>query len=147
MKRRNFLKNIGCLSATPLLLNGLPVNPFATTSMLPLLTCQGIDERILVIIFLKGGNDGINTAVPIEQYDVYSNIRPDLALANSGSNAIIPLDNTLPIEDQVGLHPIMTSFKDMYDNGLARMVQGVGYPLPNQSHFKSTDLWAFRRGW
>ncbi len=141
MKRRNFIKNIGQLSAAPLVFNGLSLNPFATPSMLSLLNCEGIGDRALVVIFLKGGNDGINTIVPINQFDTYVANRPDIALPETGINGVIPLDSTLPIEDQVGLHPAMTAFKDMYDNGKARLVQSVGYPSPNQSHFKSTDLW------
>lgn len=141
MKRRNFLKNISRLSAAPLLLNGLPISSFAATSMLPLLNCQGIDERVLVVLFLKGGNDGINTIVPINQYDTYATIRPDIALANTGANSIINLDTTLTLDDQVGLNPSMTAFKTMYENAQARLIQGVGYPDYNQSHFKSTDLW------
>lgn len=141
MKRRNFLKNIGQLSATPLVLNGLSLNPFATPSMLSLLNCDGIAERVLVVIFLKGGNDGINTIVPINQYDTYVANRPDIALPETGSNGLITLDSGLALEDQVGLHPAMTAFKDLYDDGKARLIQGVGYPLHNQSHFKSTDLW------
>ena len=141
MKRRNFLKNIGRVSAAPMVLNGLPVSSFATTSMLPLFNCQGVEDRILVLLFLKGGNDGINTLVPIEQYDTYINLRPGIGLADSGANGIISLDATLSLEDQIGLHPAMTGFKDMYDAGKAALVQGVGYPSYNQSHFKSTDLW------
>ena len=141
MKRRNFIKNISRLSAAPLVLNGLPLSSFATSSMLPLLNCQGINDRILVILFLKGGNDGINTIVPIDQYDTYATIRPDIALANTGSNAIVNLDTTLALEDQVGLHPTMTAFKNMYESDQARLIQAVGYPSYNQSHFKSTDLW------
>lgn len=141
MKRRNFLKNIGRLSATPMVLNGLPLSSFATTSMLPLLNCQGIDERVLVLVFLKGGNDGLNTVVPIQQYDTYINLRPSIGLAISGTNGVLSLDDTLPLEDQVGVHPAMTAFKEMYDAGKASLIQGVGYPSYNQSHFKSTDLW------
>ncbi|MEO0775968.1 MAG: DUF1501 domain-containing protein [Bacteroidota bacterium] len=141
MKRRNFLKNIGRLSSAPLVLNGLAVSPFASPSMLQLLNCQGIDERVLVIVFLKGGNDGLNTLVPINQYGVYQGLRPDIALPEAGANGLINLDSGLALADQVGLHPAMTAFKDMYDGGQARVLQGIGYPSFNQSHFKSTDLW------
>ncbi|MEM9822093.1 MAG: DUF1501 domain-containing protein [Bacteroidota bacterium] len=141
MKRRNFLKNVGGLSLAPLVLNGTPLHSFTGSSMFPLVDCQGISDRVMVIVFLKGANDGINTLVPINQYDTYANIRPDIKITNTGGNAYIPLDATLAIEDQVGLHPSMLSFKNMYDAGLASLVQGVGYPSPNRSHFKSTDLW------
>ncbi len=141
MKRRKFLRNIGAVSAAPILLNGLPVQSFATPGMLSMLNCDGIGDRVLVVLFMKGGNDGINTLVPINQYDTYVNHRPDIHLENSGANSIINLDSNLSIEDQIGLNPGMTSFKSMYDDGMANIVQSVGYANVNQSHFKSTDLW------
>ena len=141
MKRRNFLKNIGRLSSAPLVLNGLAVSPFASPSMLQLLNCQGIAERVLVIVFLTGGNAGLNTLVPINQYGVYQGLRPDIALPEAGAIGLINLDSGVALADQVGLHPAMTAFKDMYDGGQARVLQGIGYPSFNQSHFKSTDLW------
>ncbi len=137
MKRRNFLNNITKLSAAPILLNGLPLRSFASPSFLPS-NCQGIGDRVMVIIFLKGGNDGLNTIIPVDQYSRYANLRPDIRI-NAGN--YINLDTTLPIGDQVGLNPAMTSFKAMYDNGQASLIQAVGYPGFNQSHFKSTDLW------
>ena len=137
MKRRNFINNITKLSAAPLLLNGVPLRSFASPDFLPP-SCQGIGDRVMVIIFLKGGNDGLNTIIPVDQYSRYANLRPDIRI-DAGS--YINLDTTLPVEDQVGLNPAMTSFKAMYDNGQASLIQGVGYPGFNQSHFKSTDLW------
>ena len=141
MKRRKFLRNIGAFSAAPLVLNGLPLNPFATPSMLSMLNCDGIDERILVVVFLKGGNDGVNTLVPINQYDTYATHRPDIKLNNTGANAITNLDSTIPLADQVGVQPKAMALKEMYDDGIAAVIQAVGYPNINQSHFKSTDLW------
>lgn len=142
MKRRNFLKNIGKLSSTPLILNGIGLSPFATKSMLDMLTtCDGVEDRTLVVLFLKGGNDGLNTLLPVDQYSTYINHRPNIGLAESGTGAYINLDTTLDVADQVGIHPQITSFKDMYDAGKARVVQAVGYPDFDQSHFKSTDLW------
>lgn len=141
MKRRKFINNIARLSAAPLLLNGLSVHSFATPSMLSLRSCQGVSERVLVLIFLKGGNDGLNTIIPVENYSFYANHRPTLRIKDSGTNSYIPLDTTLPLADQVGLHPALTSFKSLYDDGYANVIQGVGYPMNNQSHFKSRDLW------
>ena len=137
MKRRKFINNLSKLSAAPLLLNGLPLHSFISPSLLPP-NCQGISDRVMVIIFMKGGNDGLNTIVPIDQFSRYANLRPDIRL-NQGN--LINLDTTLDIADQVGLHPSMTPFKAMYDVGQASLIQAVGYPNPNQSHFKSTDLW------
>ncbi len=141
MKRRNFLRNTLALSSGPLWLNQLPIKAFATESMLPLLDCQGVNDRILVLLFFKGGNDGINTIFPSDQYDSYIGHRPQIALANSGNNPFIPLDSTLSLQDQVGIHPVMGNFKAMYEAGNASIIQAVGYPNSNGSHFKSTDLW------
>ncbi len=141
MKRRDFLKNSMAMSAGSFLLSNLPFRAFASESMIPLLNCPNINDRVLVILFLKGGNDGLNTLVPINQYDTYAGYRPGIKLSDTGTNAFVPLDNTLPLADQVGLHPVMSSFKSMYDNAQARIIQRVGYPNSNGSHFKSTDLW------
>jgi uncharacterized protein (DUF1501 family) len=142
MQRRKFLKNIGALSSAPLFLQGLPINAFSTASMLPLLDCQGINDRVMVVIFLKGANDGLNTIIPANQYDDYVIKRPNIKLNNVGeSNGIINLDTTVDISRQVGIHPTMTAFKNMYDSGIANVIQAVGYPQPNKSHFKATDLW------
>lgn len=140
MKRRDFLRNSTNLSVGSILINKMPLSAFATPAMLPLL-CEGIEERILVIVFLDGGNDGLNTIIPVDNYGDYYNLRPDIAIPEVGTGAYIPLDGTLPLADQVGIHPSMTAFKTMYDNGRAALIQGVGYPDSNGSHFKSTDLW------
>jgi uncharacterized protein (DUF1501 family) len=94
------------------------------------------DDHILVVIQLSGGNDGLNTVIPFgmpEYYRARSGIgiaeKDALKLGGSGG------------ADGIGLHPQMTAIKDMYDNGLAAVVQGVGYPNPNRSHFKSMDIW------
>lgn len=142
MKRRNFLKIFPPLTITPFVVNGFPLKPYANHRLAQLLSsCDGVEDRVLVLIQLKGGNDGINTVVPVNQYDVYANLRPLIHLPNTGNNKYIDLDNTLPGADQVGLHPAMTGLKSLYDDGRLALVQGVGYAQPNQSHFKSTDLW------
>jgi uncharacterized protein (DUF1501 family) len=142
MRRRTFLKHAGQLGLGSIALQGLPIKSFATASMLPLLDCQGINDRAMVVVFLKGANDGLNTIVPINQYDDYAAKRPTIKLPNVGqSNGLINLDTTLAIEKEVGIHPMMTAFKSMYESDRASIIQAVGYPSPNKSHFKSTDLW------
>jgi uncharacterized protein (DUF1501 family) len=89
------------------------------------------DDRILVVIQLGGGNDGINTVVPFGD-DNYYRLRKTLA---------ITADGTLKLNDSVGLHPSMAKLKSLYDDGRVAIVQGVGYPNPNRSHFRSTDIW------
>ena len=141
MKRRNFLKYTAPLAATPLMLTGAPgIRPFATPKMLAALTddCDVVKERVLVLIQLKGGNDGLNTVIPIEQYDTYANLRPNLKFNESD---LVNLDTTLAIEDQVALSPAMTEISDMYNEGKVNIIQGVNYDNPNLSHFHSRDLY------
>ena len=138
MKRRNFIK----LTSTASALSLLPTEVFALFNSAGLKTCPNVNAKKIVLIQLSGANDGLNTVIPINQYDTYAYLRPNIKLNNiGGSNGIINLDSTLAIENQVGLHPSLTGFKSLYDNGLMRLIQGVGYPIQDKSHFKSTDLW------
>jgi uncharacterized protein (DUF1501 family) len=142
MKRRNFLKIAAPATLTPFVVNGHSLRPFANSKMANILnTCEGVEDRALILIQLKGGNDGMNTIIPINQYDAYANLRPNIKVADTGTKKYINLDTTLKNSRQVGLHPVMTKVKEMYDQGMVSVIQGVGYELPNQSHFKATDLW------
>ncbi len=89
------------------------------------------DERVLVVLQLAGGNDGLNTLVPITA-DPYFRARPGLALK--------PAD-TLRLDDDYALHPEAVGLKSLYDHGLLALIHAVGYPNPNRSHFQSTDIW------
>ncbi|GMV26485.1 MAG: hypothetical protein AMXMBFR58_25160 [Phycisphaerae bacterium] len=91
------------------------------------------DDRILVVVQLGGGNDGLNTVVPYGMNQYYR-ARPAIAIAEKDA---LKLSGS----DGIGVHPAMTALREMYDNGLAAVVQGVGYPNPNRSHFKSMDIW------
>ena len=142
MQRRNFLKILPAAGIAPFTVNGFPMRPFSNSQMSRILnTCEGVEDRVLVLIQLKGGNDGINTIIPINQYDRYAELRPLIKVPETGGDRFIRLDNTLPLADQVGLHPVMTGVKSLYDKGWAHVVQGVGYENINGSHFKGTDLW------
>ena len=94
MKRRKFLKISAPLTASPLLINGIPFSSIkASPSLMSLTTCDNIEDRVLVIVQIAGGNDGINTIVPLEQYDTYAIQRPNIKLNNVGAtNGIINLD-------------------------------------------------------
>jgi len=139
MKRRNFLKIFPAATVTPFVVNGHALRPFANSKMARLLSsCEGVEDRVLVLIQLKGGNDGLNTIIPINQYDTYANLRPSIGIPES---AFINLDSTLSNDDQVGVHPSLLKIKELYEKGWATVVQGVGYESMNQSHFKGTDLW------
>jgi hypothetical protein len=138
MKRRNFIK----LSATATALTMLPTDVFALFKSAGMASCPNVNAKKLVLIQLSGANDGLNTVVPINQYGTYSALRPTIKLNNVGTtNGLIQLDSTLSLADQVGLHPSLTGFKSLYDAGLMRVIQGVGYPSQDKSHFKSTDLY------
>jgi len=91
----------------------------------------GRDNPILILIQLAGGNDGLNTVVPYTN-DNYYKARPIIA---------IPKKQVLTLSDTLGLHPNMTGFKSLYDAGNLSVVSGVGYPNPNRSHFRSTEIW------
>lgn len=140
MKRRKFLHIAGALSPAPFVLNSMPVKAFSSIALNAALSCSEVQNRALVIIQMRGGNDGLNTIIPVDAYGTYADLRPDIKIPESGTEGYINLDTTLDIQDQVGLHPAMTGIKSLYDNGMAHVVQGAGYPIHNRSHFKSTDL-------
>ena len=89
------------------------------------------DGRILVLVQLAGGNDGLNTVVPFAD-DAYRRARPGVGI---GEGAALKLD------DGLGLHPQMGGMKEIYDAGRLAILQGVGYPNPDRSHFRSMDIW------
>jgi len=89
------------------------------------------NDRILVVLQLSGGNDGINTVIPYASDD-YHRARPALRFAP---------DRVLKINGNIGLHPGLAPLKSLYDDGHAAIIQGVGYPNPNRSHFRSMEIW------
>src|SRR4051795_8209298 len=88
-------------------------------------------DNILVVIEMTGGNDGLNTVIPYAD-DLYHKARPTLRHAK---DAVIRLD------DHVGLHPRMTGLRPLWEKGQLAVVQGVGYPNPDRSHFEAMDIW------
>ncbi len=140
MNRRKFLQMASLAGVgTPFLLNGMPtrfLNQFLDFNV----NCDAVNDRVLVILRMAGANDGLNTVIPVSQYDTYANLRPNIKIANIGSGSYINLDNTVASTKQVGLHPSMTGFKSLYDSGKLTLMNGVGYPNPNYSHFRSENL-------
>ena len=98
------------------------------------------DERILVVVQLSGGNDGLNTVIPYGDPE-YHAARPSIALGEPGKakngGAALELDR----DRGIGLHPNLTGLKELHDDGRLAVVAGVGYPNPNRSHFASMDIW------
>jgi uncharacterized protein (DUF1501 family) len=92
---------------------------------------QPAKDTVLVVCQFSGGNDGLNTVVPYSD-DTYYALRPNLA---------IPREKVLQIGQPVGLHSAMTGLAELYKEGKVAIIQGVGYPRPNRSHFKSMEIW------
>ena len=96
------------------------------------------EDHILVVLQLSGGNDGLNTVVPFRD-DNYARARPGIAIRERDVVELQRLGGGRATG--LGLHPNLRSIKELYDDGLCSIVQGVGYPNPNRSHFKSMDIW------
>jgi uncharacterized protein (DUF1501 family) len=123
---------VSTVSTVPIFLSRSSTVMAQTTGPLP--TNPGIPEdRVLVVVQLSGGNDGLNTVIPFGLDNYYTN-RSGLAVRESD---LITLDTNTGI----GLHPSLRPIHDMIGNGLASIVQGVGYPNPIRSHFASMDVW------
>ncbi|MDQ2872054.1 MAG: hypothetical protein M3R35_02870, partial [Candidatus Eremiobacteraeota bacterium] len=128
MKRSKFL--LGSLSG--LTLTASTQSIFARAlAQAPLPGLPGGEDRVLVLVNLQGGNDGLNCVVPHGNAAYYA-ARPRIG---------VPQGQVLGIDAQIGLNPTMRSFKGMYDKGMVAIVQGVGYPNPDHSHFRSTEIW------
>lgn len=135
MKRRDFIKSSAPIGLAPFFVNGMSMKAFGASPLLSLLAQKSIENgKVLVLVQLNGGNDGLNTVIPLDQYSNLFKARQNVAIEE---NRILKLDGT----DKTGFHPSMTGLRDMYDDGLVSVVQDVGYPDPNFSHFRSTDIW------
>ena len=137
MKRRDFLKrSIPAATVIPALLEGYSVRAFTGhSSLMQSLMLPPVDtDHVLVIVQLNGGNDGLNTVIPLSNYSAYYNARTNIAIPQ---NRVLALDSYT----QAGLHPGMTGFQALYNEGKLAILQAVGYPSPNFSHFRATDIW------
>lgn len=137
MDRRKFLK--GYLPAgvmIPSFVNGMGFRAFESghTFLNNMLLPAGDNDRVLVVIQLNGGNDGLNTVIPLQYFDRYVNARKNIFIDQS---KVLKLDGI----HNVGLHPSMTGMQRLYNEGKLHVVQSVGYPQPNFSHFRATDIW------
>ncbi|MCB0477526.1 MAG: DUF1501 domain-containing protein [Crocinitomicaceae bacterium] len=125
MKRREFIRNTS-LGA---------IGTFFIPEFLRGMDWMNLDEgnqfRKLIVIQLSGGNDGLNTIIPFEN-DLYYNLRPQISISK---NEVIKLN------DELGLNPNMGEFHKLFKDGLVSIVNSVGYPNPNRSHFRSMDIW------
>ena len=128
MKRRDFLKQSTLASSmffVPQFLKAFENNSFKV-----------FNTKKLVIVQLKGGNDGLNTVVPFTN-DIYHNKRNKIALQTN---------DIFKITDEVGLHKSLSPLRNLFDKGFLSILNNVGYPNPNLSHFRSTDIWQTASG-
>jgi len=133
MKRREFLSRGVPAATLPFLVGGFRCTAYGRSRLLDVLAAAGAEtDRVLVLIQLNGGNDGLNTVIPLDQYS---------AIAAARSNIMIDEASVLRLTNATGLHPAMTGLQGLYNNGALAVVQGVSYPNPNLSHFRATDIW------
>ncbi len=124
MKRREFIR-FGALSAASL---AIPSAMWANSGI--------PKERIVVLVELEGGNDGLNTVIPYQDPHYYE-LRGTLA---------VPKEEVLALDERLGLHPKLSKLKEIWDEEELAIVLGVGYPDPNRSHFRSIDIWTTASG-
>jgi uncharacterized protein (DUF1501 family) len=141
MKRRSFLKKLPIAASIPFTIAGIPMRVMADNPLTQVLKTLDTD-KVLIILQMHGGNDGLNSLIPVENYEGYYKARPNIAIpAKNSIRSYIPLDSTLPANAQVGLHPDMSAMKAMYDRAMVNIVQGVSYKNNNGSHFRGRDIW------
>lgn len=123
IKRREFIQ-VGSLATASFMVPKF-LKAFERSAVVP------PGNRVVVILQLSGGNDGLNTVIPVRN-DIYYRSRPRLGIAKG---------KALSLTDEVGLHPSLTVFKQVYDDGSLGILNSVGYPNPDRSHFRSMDIW------
>ncbi|AUC78907.1 twin-arginine translocation pathway signal [Nonlabens sp. MB-3u-79] len=130
--RRTFLQALGIAGAGAFTLGGSQISS-AMTSPITAALAASTNDRVLVVIRLKGGNDGLNTIVPVYDYSTYAANRASIAL---------PQNSLYNLSPDFGLPSFMSSLQSRWGNGEMKIVHGVGYPGQNLSHFRSSDIWA-----
>lgn len=133
MKRRDFIRRSLIGTAIPFMLGGYSIKAFGRTPWLDEILASSVDtDRVLVLIQLNGGNDGLNTVIPLDQYSLYQAARSNIAVQEA---------QALKLTAATGLHPQMGPLQSVYTDQKLRVVQSVGYATPDYSHFRSTDIW------
>jgi uncharacterized protein (DUF1501 family) len=123
IKRKTFLQ-VGSLATAALMLPKF-LKAFENRAMVP------AGNKVVVVLQLSGGNDGLNTVIPVRN-DLYYKARPGLAIDQA---------KALSLDDNTGIHPALEAFKSLYDAGNLAIINSVGYPNPDRSHFRSMDIW------
>jgi uncharacterized protein (DUF1501 family) len=123
IKRKEFIQ-IGSLATASMLMPKF-LKAFEGQALVP------AGNKVMVMLQLSGGNDGLNTVIPVRN-DLYYKARPSLGIEKA---------KALLMGDEAGLHPALTGFKELYDDGSLGILNNVGYPNPDRSHFRSMDIW------
>lgn len=138
MKRRKFIKLTSTASAAGL----LPIQLNTSFKFLNTLTNCDLSNRKIVLVDLAGGNDGLNTLIPLNVYSDYVNMRPTTHVASAAALNLNLIDSSLQGTNQdLALHPIMTGMFNLFDQDQLRILQSVGYDSINKSHFASIDIY------
>ncbi|PIF06407.1 MAG: hypothetical protein CSA36_01880 [Draconibacterium sp.] len=129
MKRRTFIHRASHIAGISAIMGPLSFSSFAR----PLIRKLTDDGKVLVLIYLQGGNDGLNTVIPLDQLSALNAVRPRIVLPE---NKLLRLDGT-----DLALHPELSGLKSLFEEERLRIIQSVGYPGQNFSHFRSKDIW------
>jgi len=130
--RRTFFKALGLVGGGSMLLGKLNVSASVMSPLSSALATSN-NDRVLVIVRLKGGNDGLNTIIPLNDYTNYANLRPTLK---------IPVSNTFSLSSDYAMPTYMNALQPFWGDGKMKVIHGVGYQDQNLSHFRSADIWA-----
>ncbi|MBK9098797.1 MAG: DUF1501 domain-containing protein [bacterium] len=130
MDRRSFLRNLGLVAGAgtvSMALGNIPLRAFSRSFM----NIQAVNGKVIVLLQLSGGNDGLNTIIPFED-SLYYNARPSLGIRK---------EDVIKLNNLTGMHPSLQPLKALYDEGMVAILQSVGYASPDRSHFRATDIW------
>lgn len=130
--RRSFIQALGLAGGGSIILGGSAISATAP-SPLAVALAESDNDNILVIIRLSGGNDGLNTIVPVYDYDTYANLRPTIKHHQS---------DLINLNGDFGIPNYMSDLESVWGEGSMKVIHGVGYQNQNLSHFTSTDIWA-----
>lgn len=131
--RRSFMQALGLVGGGTMILGGSNLTASAPTRLTAALASAENEDRILVLVRLKGGNDGLNTIVPLYDYDFYANKRPNIRHQEV---------DLYQLSADIGIPPSLQNLQALWGEGAMKVVHGVGYNDQNLSHFRSSDIWA-----
>ncbi|MDH3244201.1 MAG: DUF1501 domain-containing protein [Saprospiraceae bacterium] len=130
--RRSFLSTLGLTGGVSVMLGNMPVRA-AALSPLGSALLESDSDRVLVLVQLGGGNDGLNTIIPLYDYDFYRSQRPRIGFDET---------NVIKLSDEIGIQQSMEDFIPLWNEDAMKVAHNVGYPNPNLSHFRATDIWS-----